>query len=110
MVLSDTPLGLILPRSILQKRFLDKKETEMLAPANSDFYTISKGIAQGELIGGNLTVFSQLVGTPYLPDMHGKLLFMEDINEEPYRIDRMLMQLKLAGNSFSSQWNYNRRM
>jgi len=75
----------------------NKKETEMLAPANSDFYTISKGIAQGELIGGNLTVFSQLVGTPYLPDMHGSLLFLEDINEEPYKIDRMLMQLKLAG-------------
>ena len=75
----------------------NKKETEMLAPADSDFYTISKGVAQGELIGGNLTVFSQLIGTPYLPDMHGKLLFIEDINEEPYRIDRMLMQLKLSG-------------
>ena len=79
------------------KTLFSKKETEMLAPAKSNFYTISKGIAQGELIGGNLTVFSQLVGTPYLPHMHGKLLFMEDINEEPYRIDRMLMQLKLAG-------------
>ena len=75
----------------------NKKETEMLAPADSDFYTISKGVAQGELIGGNLTVFSQLIGTPYLPDMHRKLLFIEDINEEPYRIDRMLMQLKLSG-------------
>jgi len=75
----------------------DKKETEMLAPANSDFYAISKGVAQGDLIGGNLTVFSQLVGTPFLPDMHGKLLFLEDINEEPYRMDRMLMQLKLGG-------------
>ena len=84
-------------KKYFRETLFDKKETEMLAPAHSDFYTISKGVAQGELIGGNLTVFSQLVGTPYLPDMHGKLLFMEDINEEPYRIDRMLMQLKLAG-------------
>ena len=84
-------------RKYFTETLFDKKGTEMLAPAHSDFYAINKGVAQGELIGGNLTVFSQLVGTPYLPDMHGKLLFMEDINEEPYRIDRMLMQLKLAG-------------
>ena len=76
---------------------IDKKKTEMKTPAHSQFYMIAEGTAQGELIGGNLTVFSQLVGTPYLPDMNGKILFLEDINEEPYRIDRMLMQLKLAG-------------
>lgn len=76
----------------------DKEQTEMTIPAHGHlFYTISEGSAQGELIGGNLTVFSQLVGTPYLPDMNGKILFLEDIKEEPYRIDRMLMQLKLAG-------------
>jgi len=95
------PVGYSTWTDFTKKYFIEtlfnKKETEMLAPANSDFYTISKGIAQGELIGGNLTVFSQLVGTPYLPDMHGNLLFLEDINEEPYKIDRMLMQLKLAG-------------
>jgi muramoyltetrapeptide carboxypeptidase len=95
------PVGYSTWTEFTQKYFrdtlFDKKETEMLAPDNSEFYTISKGLAQGELIGGNLTVFSQLVGTSYLPDMRGKLLFMEDINEEPYRIDRMLMQLKLAG-------------
>ena len=84
-------------KKYFRETLFDKKETEMLTSDHSDFYTISKGLAQGELIGGNLTVFSQLVGTPYLPDMRGKLLFMEDINEEPYRIDRMLMQLKLAG-------------
>jgi len=84
-------------KKYFRETLFDKKETEMLAPDDSDFYTISKGLAEGELIGGNLTVFSQLVGTPYLPDMRGKLLFMEDINEEPYRVDRMLMQLKLAG-------------
>ncbi len=84
-------------KKYFRETLFDKKETEMLTPDNSDFYAISKGRAQGELIGGNLTVFSQLVGTPYLPNMRGKLLFMEDINEEPYRIDRMLMQLKLAG-------------
>jgi muramoyltetrapeptide carboxypeptidase len=84
-------------KKFFTETLFDKKETEMLTPADSDFYTINEGVSQGQLIGGNLTVFSQLVGTPYLPDMNGKLLFIEDINEEPYRIDRMLMQLKLAG-------------
>ena len=84
-------------KKYFRETLFDKKRTQMLAPDHSDFYTISKGLAQGELIGGNLTVFSQLVGTPYLPDMREKLLFIEDINEEPYRMDRMLMQLKLAG-------------
>ncbi|MGL5002429.1 MAG: S66 peptidase family protein, partial [Casimicrobium sp.] len=56
--------------------------------------TLREGVATGELIGGNLAVFSALVGTPYMPPLAGKLLFLEDINEAPYRIDRMLTQLR----------------
>ncbi len=59
--------------------------------------TYSKGTAQGELYGGNLSVLSTLVGSNYLPNWKGKILFLEDVAEEPYRIDRMLTQLKLAG-------------
>jgi len=53
--------------------------------------------AQGRLIGGNLAMFCALLGTPYLPQVDGAILFIEDISEEPYRVDRMLSQLRLAG-------------
>jgi muramoyltetrapeptide carboxypeptidase len=58
---------------------------------------LTPGIAQGELIGGNLTVFNSLIGTDYLPNCDNKILFLEELNEDPYKIDRMLTQLKLAG-------------
>lgn len=59
--------------------------------------TFNKGKASGTLAGGNLTVISSLIGSGYLPDWKGKILFLEETTEEPYRIDRMLTQLKLAG-------------
>lgn len=58
---------------------------------------IRPGKATGRLLGGNLTVLSALVGTPYLPDFNGAILFLEDVDEAEYRIDRMLTQLSLAG-------------
>jgi muramoyltetrapeptide carboxypeptidase len=62
-----------------------------------NIYTISKGRAVGELIGGNLSIATSLMGTPYDVDYRGKLLYLEDVGEEPYRIDRMLTELLLAG-------------
>jgi muramoyltetrapeptide carboxypeptidase len=59
--------------------------------------TIVKGQASGQLVGGNLTLFTDLQGTPFAPDLKGKILFLEDVNEEPYRIDAMLTQLWLSG-------------
>ena len=59
--------------------------------------TISSGKASGQLIGGNLTLISTLMGTPYLPDFSGKILILEDVDEAVYRIDRMLTQLALSG-------------
>lgn len=58
---------------------------------------IRGGKAQGVLLGGNLTVLTALAGTPYLPDFNGAILFLEDIDEAEYRIDRMLTQLGQAG-------------
>ena len=58
--------------------------------------TRSGSLANGAA-SGNLTVFASLVGTPYLPDMRGKLLFLEDVHEAVYRIDRSMTQLRLAG-------------
>ncbi len=55
------------------------------------------GMAEGPLVGGTLSVLVRLVGTPFLPDLTGAILFLEDIGEAPYRIDGMLAQLRLAG-------------
>lgn len=59
--------------------------------------TFTKGKAQGRLIGGNLSVLHALMGTPYEIETDGKILFLEDIGEAPYRVDRMLSTLRLAG-------------
>ena len=58
---------------------------------------IRPGKASGILVGGNLSVLAALVGTPWLPDFAGKILFIEDTGEAEYRIDRMLTQLGEAG-------------
>jgi muramoyltetrapeptide carboxypeptidase len=55
---------------------------------------IKPGIARGQLVGGNLSLISAMAGTPYaLKDIRGKILFLEDVGEKPYRVDRMLTQL-----------------
>ena len=59
--------------------------------------TIQPGKARGRLLGGNLTVLTTIVGSPYLPDWDEAIFFCEDVHEDLYRIDRMLTQLKLAG-------------
>jgi muramoyltetrapeptide carboxypeptidase len=58
---------------------------------------LRKGKAEGRLIGGNLSLLSHLVGTRYLPDPKGAILFLEDLGEPLYRIDRMITHLKLCG-------------
>lgn len=58
---------------------------------------LHEGRACGPLVGGNLTCLTHLLGTPWAPNFHGSLLFLEDKNEAPYRIDRMLVHLALAG-------------
>lgn len=56
-----------------------------------------EGVADGRLFGGNLSVFCSLLGTPYAKIPSGGILFIEDTGEAPYRVDRMIWQLKLAG-------------
>ena len=55
------------------------------------------GVAQGPLLGGNLSLVTRLLGTPWLPDLRGAILLLEDVGEKPYRIDRMWTHLRLAG-------------
>lgn len=68
-----------------------------LVPRRNRIQTLRGGKAQGELVGGNLTVLTALAGSSYLPDFSGKILFLEDVGEAPYRIDRMFSTLKLMG-------------
>jgi muramoyltetrapeptide carboxypeptidase len=59
--------------------------------------TLVPGVATGPLTGGNLSVLAALVGTPYAARMRGSIVFLEDVDEAPYRINRMLTQLVQAG-------------
>jgi muramoyltetrapeptide carboxypeptidase len=59
--------------------------------------TLRPGRASGPLLGGTLTILAHLAGTPYLPALDGAVLFLEDVGEKPYRLDRYLTQLRLAG-------------
>ena len=71
-------------------------EANELRPAHT-LRAVRPGKARGRLIGGNLTLVSATLGTPYEIDTRGRILFIEDVGEEPYGIDRMLTQLRLAG-------------
>lgn len=63
----------------------------------SEFEVIKPGRAEGRLTGGNLALIAALIGTPWQIETKGKILVLEDVNEPPYRVDRMLCQLKQSG-------------
>lgn len=58
---------------------------------------LAPGVAEGRLLGGNLSLVCRLLGTPFLPDLEGAILFLEDVGEPAYRVDGMLAHLALAG-------------
>ncbi len=70
---------------------------DVLVPRSPRIVTIRGGKAEGRLIGGNLTLVQCLIGTRHLPDFDGAILFLEEVNEDLYRIDRMLAHLRMAG-------------
>jgi muramoyltetrapeptide carboxypeptidase len=74
-----------------------KEVDDTLVPVKNRTRTITPGKARGRLLGGNLSVLTAIVGSGYLPDFGGSILFVEEVEEAPYRVDRMLTQLKLAG-------------
>ncbi|HSG38854.1 MAG TPA: LD-carboxypeptidase [Thermoanaerobaculia bacterium] len=76
---------------------LKEIDEDHLTVVENRVQTLHPGRARGRLLGGNLTVLTSLVGSGYLPDWEGCVLFIEDVEEAPYRIDRMLTQLRLAG-------------
>ncbi|MCO5975326.1 S66 peptidase family protein [Ideonella oryzae] len=70
---------------------------DLLVPSVAPHPLNRPGVARGRLIGGNLTVLTSLVGTPFAARTEGAILFLEDVGEPPYRIDRLLAQLRLSG-------------
>lgn len=78
-ILSDEPLGIL------------------INPEGKEIKTLVGGKAKGKLAGGNLSLVVSTLGTPYEIDTKGKILFLEDVDENPYKIDRMLLQLKQSG-------------
>ncbi len=76
------------------ERIFSGKEIVITA-ANADVMT--PGRAAGPLFGGNLTTLNHLLATRFMPDLTGCIVLLEDVNEAPYRIDRMLCQMRMAG-------------
>lgn len=81
------------------KTYLEKAMFgDLFGPLPADNVQIlHEGIAEGKLCGGNLSLVSSSLGTPYEIDTREKILFLEDVHEAPYRIDGMLNHLRLAG-------------
>lgn len=71
-------------------------ESNKLRPKHK-LRTVRPGKARGTLIGGNLTLIATTMGTPYEIETAGRILFIEDVGEEPYSMDRMLTQLRISG-------------
>ena len=76
---------------------LNNNVTKFENPNDEPIYTVVKGQCEGELIGGNLALIAAGIGTKYEIDTKDKILFIEDVGEAIYRLDRMLTQLSLAG-------------
>jgi muramoyltetrapeptide carboxypeptidase len=74
-----------------------KKAGSIVFPPGLQLSCLHTGRATGRLLGGNLSLFVSLLGTRFLPSLSGAVLFIEEIAEEPYRIDRMITQLRNAG-------------
>lgn len=87
---------LFFDRELVEYRNLQDAGDELVQRRDRTI-TISGGKARGQLVGGNLAVLTALAGSPYMPDFDGRILFLEDVSEAPYRVDRMFSTLKLMG-------------
>ncbi len=87
---------LVNPRKRYKYPYLREENTD--ENPEFDFYTITEGSAEGELIGGNLSVLASMAGSKFETDFENKIVFLEEIEEKTYRVDRMLTQLVQATN------------
>ena len=69
----------------------------VLVPRSPRIVAVRGGVAEGPLVGGNLSLLAALIGTRHFPDLDGAILFLEDVGEDLYRIDRMLAHLRMVG-------------
>lgn len=76
---------------------LPAQPADVLVPQDDRIVTLRGGTAEGPLVGGNLSLLQCLLGTRFAPRLTGAILFLEDVGEELYRIDRMLAHLRSAG-------------
>jgi muramoyltetrapeptide carboxypeptidase len=76
---------------------LPKKVVMLANPPEEPVNALRTGVATGRLLGGNLSLLGSLLGTPYAPDFRKSILILEEVDEAPHRVDRMLMQLANAG-------------
>ncbi len=83
--------------SSLHRLLVDPSPLSTLPETETDVTTVTGGAAEGRLVGGNLALLCSLIGTDDEPDTDGAILFLEDVHEAPYRLDRMLVQLRRTG-------------
>lgn len=84
------------PNDVVERLFATL-ESSAPPPPLTGTGALNEGTAEGPLLGGNLSVFTRLIGTPFMPALDGAVLLVEDVGERPYRLDRMFMHLKLSG-------------
>jgi muramoyltetrapeptide carboxypeptidase len=84
------------PKDVIARLFALLESPSPAAPLTGAT-TLVKGVAEGPLLGGNLSVLTRLLGTPYMAPLDGAVLLLEDVGERPYRLDRMWTHLELAG-------------
>lgn len=83
-------------KNFLDTLFMDE-ELEFQNPEGKEIDILSEGHAEGTLVGGNLCLLATSIGTPYEVDTKGKILFIEEVDEHTFRVDRFLQQLKHSG-------------
>lgn len=93
-----TARGTLTPfaRRSLQRALMMEGSDPLETPA-ANAAVVRPGVAVGRLAGGNLAVLTALCGTPFMPDLDGAILVLEDVNEAVYRTDRLLIQLRSSG-------------
>ena len=94
---ADGPMDDFTCASLLDSLMNPEPLGEIMNPPGYPRRTVSSGCAEGLLVGGNLSLIVGLLGTPWELDTRGRILFIEDVGEKTYALDRMLTHLRLAG-------------
>jgi len=94
---SDGPMEAFTRDSLFNTLMSDGAFGEIVNPVGYEKKTVNPGVCEGQLVGGNLSLIVGLLGTPYELNTKNRILFIEDVGEKTYAIDRMLTHLRLAG-------------